>query len=219
MTDAKADLILNNGRIWCGAEVGFHEALAISNGRITVAGRTTDIGGLAGPATETIDLRGRLAVPGFCDAHMHLLPLGLAQREVDVRPETAPDMAALLDRVRERAQSLTPGAWVYGRGYDHHLIPERRHPSRDDLDRAAPDHPVYLKRCCGHMAVANSRALEIAGIDETTPQPEGGNIECRDGRLTGLFQERAMGLVTTVIPLPSDDARHFSGASDERVVS
>lgn len=205
MTDAKADLVLKNGRIWCGADAGFRDALVVANGRVMAAGAAADIDGLAGADTRAIDLCGRLAVPGFCDAHMHLLPLGLAQRELDVRPESAPNMAALLDRVRERAQGLAPGAWVYGRGYDHFLMPERRHPSRDELDRAAPDNPVYLKRCCGHMAVANSRALELAGVDEASPQPAGGHIESRDGRLTGLFQERAMGLVAAVIPTPSDD--------------
>lgn len=205
MTDAKADLILRNGRIWCGAAAGFHDALAIAGNRVLAIGRGADIDGLAGPATAVIDLRGRLAVPGFCDAHMHLLPLGLAQLEVDVRPQAAPDMAALLGTVRERAGRLPPGAWIHGRGYDHHLIPERRHPSRDELDGAAPDHPVWLRRCCGHMAVANSRALELAGVDEATAQPAGGHIEHRDGRLTGLLQERAMGLVGAAIPTPSDD--------------
>ncbi|MFQ5958950.1 MAG: amidohydrolase [Alphaproteobacteria bacterium] len=203
MNDTKAQTILTGGRIWCGARAGFAQALAIRDGRVAAVASNAD--GLAGPGTRSIDLRGRLAVPGFYDAHMHLLPLGLAQREVDVRPEAAPTMDDLIARVRERAAGLAPGEWIYGRGYDHFLLPGRRHPSRDALDRAAPDNPVYLKRCCGHMGVANTRALELAGIDEATPEPDGGHIGREDGRLTGLLQERAQGAVFAAMPPPSPD--------------
>ena len=203
MDNGKADTILAGGRIWCGSHAGFARALAIRDGRVAAAG--DDVDGLAGPGTRRIELRGRLAVPGFYDAHMHLLPLGLAQGEVDVRPESAPDMAALLAKVRERAARVAPGDWIYGRGYDHFLLPEKHHPLRDALDAVAPDNPVYLKRCCGHMGVANARALALAGIGEATPDPQGGHIERRDGRLTGLLQERAQSAVFAAMPPPSMD--------------
>ena len=206
MTEGKADLILKNGRIWRGAGLGVAEALAVGDGVIVATGGNDDIDGLAGPATETIDLRGRLAIPGFYDAHMHLLPLGLTLGEIDARLKVAPTIDALIEQVRGHVADLAPGAWAFGRGYDHHLIPERRHPTRDDLDAAAPDNPVYIKRTCGHMGVANSAALALAGINQGTPQPPGGHIEQRDGRPTGLLQERAQQLIFDVMPPPSMDA-------------
>ena len=206
MTEGKADLILKNGRIWRGAGLGVAEALAAGDGVIVATGGNDDIDGLAGPATETIDLRGRLAIPGFYDAHMHLLPLGLTLGEIDARPKVAPTIDALIEQVRGHVADLAPGAWAFGRGYDHFLIAEKRHPTRDDLDAAAPDNPVYIKRTCGHMGVANSAALAAAGINQGTPQPPGGHIEQRDGRPTGLLQERAQQLIFDVMPPPSMDA-------------
>jgi hypothetical protein len=206
MSDAKADLILKGGRIWRGADEGVCEALAVRGNRVLAGGSDADMAGLEGPGTRVIELRGRFAIPGFCDAHMHLLPLGLTLGEVDVRPGAAPTMAALLEAVRVRAAETLPGEWVSGRGYDHFLLPGKRHPLRDELDQAAPHNPVYLKRCCGHMGVANSAALALAGIDDTTPQPEGGHREIENGRLTGLLQERAQNAVYHAMPDPSADA-------------
>ena len=206
MTEAKAELILKNGRIWRGAGLGVTEALAAADGVIMATGADDEVGALAGPDTVTIDLRGRLAIPGFYDAHMHLLPLGLTLGEIDARPAAAPTMDALIDRVRRHVADLAPGAWAFGRGYDHHLIAERRHPTRDDLDAAAPDNPVYIKRTCGHMGVANSAALALAGVDQGSAQPPGGHIERRDGRPTGLLQERAQQCIFDVMPPPSSDA-------------
>ena len=206
MAEAAAELVLINGRVWRGAGAGFAEALAVRGGRVAASGRWADLEGLAAAGTRILDLRGRLAVPGFYDAHMHLLPFGLAQRELDLRPEAAPTVAALLDRVRAAAAGKPPGAWLFGRGYDHFLMPEKRHPLRRELDLAAPDNPAFVKRCCGHMGVANSAALAAAGIDEATPQPGGGHIERRGGRLTGLLQERAQEAVYHAMPPPGADA-------------
>jgi predicted amidohydrolase YtcJ len=205
MNNGKATLILKGGRIWRGAGRGFTEALAVTGGTVTAAGDSSDIEGLAGNETKVIDLAGRVVIPGFCDAHMHLLPLGLAQREVDVRPEATPDIATIVDAVRQRVAVTPPGGWVFGRGYDHFLTPEKRHPLREELDIVAPDNPVYLKRCCGHMGVANSAALRAAGIDEGTPQPSGGHRELQNGRLTGLLQERAQETVYAAMPDASQE--------------
>ena len=202
MNESKADLILRSGRVWRGVGDGFTEAVAVSRGRVMAAGNDGDIDGLVGPETRVIDLRGRLAIPGINDAHMHLLPLGLAQREVDVRPGRAATVPALLEQVRLGVASHAPGEWVYGRGYDHYLMAEKRHPLREELDLVAPDNPVYIKRCCGHMGVANSAALICAGITEATPQPDGGHRELQNGRLTGLLQERAQDAIFAAMPPP-----------------
>ncbi|KAA2236874.1 amidohydrolase [Salinarimonas soli] len=196
----KADLILTNGRIFLGMAEGVAEAVALWAGRVLATGRASEIEALRGPATRVVDLRGRLATPGLYDAHMHLLPLGLTMRQVDVRPKAAPTLERLLGLVRERAGALGPGAWVQARGYDQFALDVRRHPLRDELDAAAPDNPVVVTRACGHIAVANSMALRLAGIDETSEAPQGGAIEIRDGRLTGLLAENARDALKTVIP-------------------
>ncbi|MFN3936624.1 MAG: amidohydrolase [Gemmobacter sp.] len=203
--DARADCVVTGGRIWCGLNEGFAEALAISAGRVAAVGSAADIAAMTGPQTRRIDLGGRLAVPGLNDAHMHLIPYGTAMAEVDLRPKSAPDLAALLRAVKDRAAVTPAGGWVVGRGYDHFAFDERRHPLREELDAVCPDHPVYIVRTCGHLAVANSRALALAGIDEQTPSPEGGLIERQNGRLTGLLAETGREPVMNVMPAQTVD--------------
>jgi predicted amidohydrolase YtcJ len=187
----KADLILTNGRVFCGLAEGVAEAVALWSGRVLATGSASEIAALRGPATRVVDLRGRLATSGLYDAHMHLLPYGITMRQVDVRPKVAPTLERLLDLLRQRAQA---------RGYDQFALDVGRHPHRDELDRAAPDNPVVVTRACGHIAIANSMALRLAGIDETSEAPQGGAIEIRDGRLTGLLAENARDPLKAVIP-------------------
>ncbi len=213
MNVSKADSILRGGRIWRGVGGGFAQSLAVADGRVMATGDDGDVEALAGPGTKVIELRGRLVIPGFYDAHMHLLPLGLAQREVDVRPEFAATVASLLERVRLGVASRPPGEWVYGRGYDHFLMAEKRHPRREELDLVSPRNPVYIKRCCGHMGVANSAALAAIGITEATPQPDGGHRELQNGRLTGLLQERAQEAIFAAMPPPTS-AQLVQGIED-----
>jgi hypothetical protein len=201
----KADLILTNGRIFRGLREGACEAAALWSGRVLATGSAAEIDALRGPATRVIDLRGRLATPGLYDAHMHLLPYGVVMRQLDIRPAAAPTLDRLLALVRDRAATAGPGAWIQGRGYDQFALDTGRHPHRDELDRAAPDNPVVLTRACGHVAVANSMALRLAGIDEGSPAPQGGAIESRDGRLTGLLAENARDPLKAVIPDLTDD--------------
>lgn len=196
----QADLVLTNGRIWKGLGLGFAEALACAGGKVLATGTSRDIEALAGPETRVIDLGGRLATPGLNDAHMHLHMYGLGMAEVDLRPKSAPDLAALLGALKARAANTPKGEWVTGRGYDHFKLDTGRHPYREELDEACPDHPVYIVRTCGHLAVANSAALRLAGITEATPSPEGGLIERQNGRLTGLLAETGREPVTAVLP-------------------
>jgi predicted amidohydrolase YtcJ len=206
ITMDKADLILTNGRIFCGLHDGYAEAVAVANGRVLATGKSSDIAALVGSATRTIDLGGRLATPGLNDAHMHLLPYGLYMAEINLRPETgAKSINEILRRVAERARNAKPGEWILGRGYDHNELAEKRHPTVEELDRVAPNNPVYIKRTCGHVAVANTTALREAGIGHNTPSPDGGLIERRDNKLTGLLAERAMRLIVDVAPKPTRD--------------
>jgi hypothetical protein len=200
MVDGKADLVLRRGRVFRGLAEGFASAVAVAGGRILAAGADDDVAEMIGPSTRVLDLAGRAAIPGFNDAHQHILALGLALNEIDLRSGEVRTLAELLRRVRERAAATPAGAWIVGGRYDHFELDVRRHPTREELDAAAPDTPVFLKRTCGHMGVANSLALRAAGIDAQTSQPPGGHIERIDGRLTGLLQERALELMARAMP-------------------
>jgi predicted amidohydrolase YtcJ len=175
------------------------EALAVRDGRIVAVGTDREMAELAGPGTRFTDLGGCTVVPGFHDAHCHILLFGLSLTEVNVRG--APAIAAIAEAVAARAGRQPRDTWIRGGGYNQDKLAEQRHPTRADLDLAAPDHPVFLSHISGHMAVANSRALATAGIDAATPNPPGGVIE-RDaqGAPTGLLLETAQELVKRVLP-------------------
>ncbi|MCQ4161153.1 amidohydrolase [Roseomonas sp. GC11] len=198
-----ADLLLT-GRIFRGLEGGFAEALAVKDGRVLAVGTAAEVAPLAGAATRRVDLDGRVAIPAFNEAHMHLLPYGLGLAQVNLRAEEVRTLDEVLSRLAAAARGTPKGGWILGRGYDHGELDIGRHPLAEELDRAVPDHPVLITRTCGHVAVANTAAMKLAGVSHNTPDPEGGAIERRGGRLTGLFQERAMRLIRDIIPAPSE---------------
>ena len=198
-----ADTVIE-GRIWCGLREGWAEAVAVHGNRIVAAGARAAVRALAGPETRRVDLGGRVAIPAFNDAHQHLLPLGLGMKHVNLRAEQVTTLDELLARVRAAARAAPKDAWVLARGYDHFELDVKRHPTLEELTAAAPDNPVLVRRTCGHMAVANAAALAVAEVGHNTPDPEGGVIERRGGKLTGLFQERAMRLLYDHVPEPSD---------------
>lgn len=200
-----ADLILVNGNIWRGRAEGRCQALAIWQGKVLATGADDEMLALKGEATEVIDLEGRFASPGLIDNHLHLISTGLVMGWVDITPEAAPTLAALLDRLREGAAGIPKGGWVRARGYDQVKLDTGRHPTREELDSAVPDHPVLVTRACGHVSIANSMALQLAGMTDGTNDPEGGVIGRTHGRLNGFLAENAQGLVSAVIPTPSVD--------------
>jgi predicted amidohydrolase YtcJ len=156
---------------------------------------------------KRVNLEGRTLIPGFNDAHVHIWKLGLLlTTEVDARRANAPDISSIVARFQAKAHQVPHGKWLTGRGYNEADLPERRHLTRYDLDAASAQHPVALTRTCGHMIVANSLALQLAGITAETPDPPGGVIvRDDDGEPTGLLQETAMGLITGVVPEPDDE--------------
>jgi len=201
----KADIVLRGGPIWCGRQEGVVEALALWGDKVLAAGKDAEIASLIGPSTRVIDLAGRLATPGLNDSHLHLISVGLTMDWVDARPAAAPTLDALLGQIAARAAKSKPGEWVLARGYDQTKLDTGRHPFREELDRAAPNNPVMLVRTCGHISIVNSRALELGGIDETSPTPPGGLIEQQNGRLTGLLAENARAPVKAAIPAPNEE--------------
>ena len=201
-----ADILIHGGRIFRGLHDGFAEAVAIHGNRIVAAGRKDAVAGLAGPKTKRIDLGGRIAVPAFNDSHQHLLPLGVTMGQVNLRAEEVTTLDELLTRIRAGARTTPKGAWVLGRGYDHTKLDVNRHPTADELQAAAPDHPVFITRACGHVGVANRAAFVVAEIGHNTPDPEGGAFDRQGGQLTGLVLERAMRRIRDRMPPPDQAA-------------
>lgn len=200
-----ADLILVNGRIWRGKAEGSCEALAVWQGRVLATGTSAEMLTLEGAGTKVVDLKGRFASPGLIDNHLHLIGTGLVMGMVNATPAFAPTVEDLMQAIAERAKTTPKGEWIRARGYDQTKYPTGAHPTRDDLDLAAPDHPVEVTRACGHIAIVNSKALELAGITDETADPEGGLIGRSNGRLNGLLAENGMDLVRRVMVEPSTD--------------
>ncbi len=213
-----ADLLIAGGRVFRGLAQGFTDAVAVKDGRVVALG--ADALAAAGSGTRRVDLGGRVAIPALNEAHMHLLPYGLGLSQVNLRAEEVRTLDEVLRRIRVAAQAAPKGAWVLGRGYDHGELDVQRQPTAQELDSAAPDNPVFIVRTCGHVGVANSAAMKLAGVGHNTPNPEGGVIVRRNGALTGEFQERAMRLVRDVMPAP-DQARMVDaiGAASDHLAS
>lgn len=182
-------------------------ALAIDrgSGRIIAAGDNADMRTLAGPLTDTLDLRGRVALPGFIDAHTHLLGYAQGRLEVELRQTRSEDEAVAL--VKARAATLPAGTWIIGHSWDKNDWTPEHFPTKASLDAAIPDHPVALASHDYHSYWVNSEALRRAGIDSATPDPDSGRIE-RDGagEPTGmLYESSAMDLMDAVIVPPDDE--------------
>ena len=200
---AQADLLLVGGIVYTMDEIRpVAEAVAVSGDRLLAVGGSQEVLAWKGPRSRVIDLAGRAVVPGFYDAHQHQVYRGLAAQQVDGR---AASIEQLIGRVHDRARQTRTGTWIEGTGYDDSRFQERRHPNRHDLDLAAPDHPVFITRTCGHVMALNSLALRQAGITAATADPDGGRID-RDpgsGEPTGVIRETAMQQLRRVVPLPS----------------
>lgn len=175
------------------------QALAVCDGRIVAVGSNDSLASLIGPKTKAMDLEGHTVIPGFHDAHCHILLYGLSLMEVNAR--AAINIREVAEAVATQVKYATPGQWIRGGGYNENKLAERRHPKRADLDAVSPRNPAFLSHVSGHMAVANSRALALAGVTRDTPDPEGGMIEREDnGEPTGLLKETAQELIKRVLP-------------------
>jgi predicted amidohydrolase YtcJ len=198
-------IFLNGNLITLESALPRAQALATRDGKIVAVGSDDDLRDLIGTHTRVHNLDGRTVVPGFHDAHCHILELGFNLSEADTRAATSiSEVARIISEFAQRAKS---DDWIRGFGYNQNKLAARRHPTRYDLDAASPVHPVFLSHVSGHMAVVNSRALALAHISRDMPDPEGGVIE-RDaeGEPTGLLKETAQELVRQVMPPYSFDA-------------
>ena len=196
---APADLVLVNGTVLTvDATDSVAQAVAIAGGKIVAVGSNDAIRARVGPSTQVVDLRGRTATPGLIDTHVHF-------SEVDalfaVELSEAASIADVLAKVREQVAKSKPGEWVRGRGWDEGKFAERRYVTAADLDKVAPNNPVWLVQTTGHYGVANSYALKMSEVTAATPAPPAGTIDKdANNNPSGVMKESAMGLVSRNVP-------------------
>jgi len=209
----RADLIFIHANVYTGLPTNTafsstlrEEAFAVRGDRIQAVGKNIDILKLKRPQTQVIDLGGHFVMPGFNDAHVHLAVAGLQKLNVDLTGVKTLD--EFRERVRAKADAAKPDEWILGGGWDETMWPVQAMPSRWDLDAVSGGHPVLLDRVDGHIAVANTRALQLASITLASRDPQGGHID-RDaeGQPTGILRDTAWQAVRAVIPQPTHEQR------------
>ncbi|MGD9253432.1 MAG: amidohydrolase, partial [Holophagae bacterium] len=196
-----ADMVILGGRIVTMDDSNPKaEGLAIRGQRIVAVSSEADIRAFVGPETEVLDLEGALAVPGLIEGHAHYLSIGRAKMQLDLRSVSGYD--EIVAMVEQAAAEAEPGQWIFGRGWHQEKWQQTPEPNvsglpyHDALSEVSPDNPVYLTHASGHAALVNGRALEMAGIDRSTPDPPGGEIvRDRRGRAIGVLRETAENLV------------------------
>ena len=201
-----ADLAVINGKVWTAdAAHPRAEAVAIVGERIAAVGSNAEIQKWIGPHTRKIDAGGMTVIPGFVDAHVHFSSGGAEISGVQLRDAATPPEFAR--RIGQHARKLPKGEWILGGTWDHELWGGTL-PVREWIDAVTPENPVLVSRYDGHMALANSLALRLAGVTRDTPAPAGGTI-VRDaqGNPTGVLKDAAMNLVFRVVPPPSEAQR------------
>ena len=216
-----ADLVLRNGHVVTVDPARPEaQAVAVSAGKILAVGSDRAIQRYIGPRTRVIDLKGRLLIPGFIDAHAHFMGMGEALKELDLtKAHTWDDIVRM---VAEAAKRAKPGQWIQGRGWhqakwDHPPQPNVDGlPYNDSLSRVSPDNPVILTHASGHAIFVNQKAMELAGIGPSTPNPPGGEI-VRDarGRAIGMLRDRAANLVRRVLDAQLDTRTPAQIEADE----
>ncbi len=209
----RADVIFIHANVYTGipatsqfASILREEAIAVRGDRIQAVGKTAEIEKLKGPQTQVVDLAGHFLMPGFNDAHMHLADAGLQKLNVDLIGVKSLD--EFRNRVLAKVETAKPGEWILGGGWDETLWPVKTLPGRWDLDEVSGGHPVYLDRVDGHLAVANTRALQLASVTIASKDPQGGQID-RDenGQPTGILRDTAVQAVLAVVPKPTHEMR------------
>ena len=200
------DLIALNGNIYTVNEKQPRaEAFAVKDQRFTFVGSTADAEKLKSANTRVIDLDGKTVVPGFTDSHCHIF--GIGEREMRLNLEGTNSLQEFIQKIKERVAQTERGKWITGRGWIETFWKPAQFPTRQDLDKVAPGNPVFLTRADGHASVVNSAALKVAKIDNTTPNPFGGQISKTNGEPNGMLLDNAQDLVAKHIPKPTEAER------------
>jgi predicted amidohydrolase YtcJ len=195
----KADLVIKNANVrTMDKKNPLCSAVAVYGDKILGVGSFEDFAAITGPRTEILDLSGKTVLPGFNDNHSHpLYGVGILSK-VNLTGTKSHD--EFFKRLKVRAAETLPGEWIEAYGYDEGNFAEGREPSLEELDAAVPEHPLCISRVCMHVGLANSLALKARGYELDTPDPPGGEIVRKDGRLTGRLCETAYSAMAEVIP-------------------
>ncbi len=199
-----ADIVFINGKIWTVDEANPEaQAVAVADGKILFVGSDERAKGFVGHQTEIVDLKGRLMLPGFIDNHTHFISGGFQLQSVDLR--YAKDEEEFASIIKERAEKF-PSRWITGGDWDHDRWPGGHLPTKELIDPYTPNTPVFVSRYDGHMALANSYVLKLAGVTKDTPDPPGGAIvrDPKTGEPTGILKDEAQGYVYRIMPGPSE---------------
>lgn len=203
----KADSIYIHANIYTGVLSGSHEtgraeAIAVGGDKILAIGTNAEVLKSKGPKTNVVDLQGKFVMPGFNDAHMHLTHAGLKKLTVDLTGTRS--LQEFQQRIRARLASTKAGEWITGSGWDETLWPTKQLPTGADIDEVTREHPVFLVRIDGHVAVANTLALKRANVTANSKAPEGGEVALdAGGAPNGILRETAQSLVDSMIPPPN----------------
>lgn len=200
-----ADIVIKNANVrTMDAKRNTARSIAVLNGKIVAIGSDADTAGMIGPSTRVVDAGGKLILPGFNDAHVHFMGTGEQLSSVDLRSSETPQ--EFVRRLKEFAAKQPKGRWILGGQWDHENWKPNNLPTAELIDAATPDNPVFVERLDGHMALANSLAMKLAGVGKDVKDIAGGMI-VRDasGSPTGIFKDAAMGYFEKVIPAPSFD--------------
>lgn len=194
-----ADLVIKDARIWTGdSEQPWAEAVASRDDKIIAIGSNADVGSLIGGETQVISVPGSMLVPGFIDSHVHFIDGGAGLASVQLRDAITPE--EFTHRIGEFTAGLEPDEWLLMGTWDHENWGGEL-PQRDWIDDVTPDNPVWIQRLDGHMGLANSLALHLAGVDADTPDIDGGTIvRDAEGKPTGILKDNAMAFVNAVVP-------------------
>jgi predicted amidohydrolase YtcJ len=197
-----------NGKIYTVNEKQpYAEAVVIEGNKLKFVGSTREAHKLIDASTEVVDLEGKLMLPGFNDSHLHFTSGGSYLLGINLRPALSKDEFVQIIEEYILSRSLPVSSWITGGRWDHELWQDKNLPTKELIDSITPNTPVFVSRIDGHVGLANSKALELAGITKNTPDPDGGLIE-RDpetGELTGILKDNAMDLVFKVFPPPSPE--------------
>ena len=198
-----AETIFVNGNIYTvNDKQPCAQAIAVKGGRIIFVGSNADAEKFRTDKARTVDLAGKTVTPGFTDSHCHIF--GIGEREMTLNLEGTNTREDFLARVKERVARAEHDKWITGRGWIETFWKPPHFPTRTDLDKIAPNNPVFLTRADGHAAVVNSAALKLANIDDHTPDPFGGQILKMNGDPNGMLLDNAMDLVAKNIPKPTE---------------
>jgi predicted amidohydrolase YtcJ len=180
------------------------EAVAIIADRIVAVGSRDEAEAALPRGHRRVDLAGRTMVPGFNEAHNHMIGFGSIAGHIDANYPAVTSIQDIVNQVSERAANQPSGTWILGRGYDDNKLNEKRHPNRHDLDSATTDHPVMIVNGSGHLSAVNTKALQLAGITRETDDPEGGHfVRDEHGEATGVLHETAQQPIRAQIPVPT----------------